>query len=61
MTPTCYGSGPTRPRRRLGDLPGGLDPPTVAARRAEFLGWTGSQIAPSVLMDAALKGTRGRG
>jgi diguanylate cyclase (GGDEF)-like protein len=40
---------------------GGLDPPTVAARRAEFLGWTGSQIAPSVLMDAALKGHPGTG
>ena len=35
---------------------GGVEPTTVAARRATFLGWTGSQIAPAVLMDAALAG-----
>jgi len=34
----------------------GDHPTTVAARRAEFLGWTGSQIAPQVLLTAALVG-----
>ncbi len=35
---------------------GGVHPSTVAARRAEFIGWTGSRIEPRVLMDAALSG-----
>ena len=35
---------------------GGAHPTTVAARRAGFLGWTGSQIAPRVLIDSALAG-----
>ena len=35
---------------------GGAHPTTQAARRAEFLGWTGSQIAPEVLMTSALSG-----
>jgi diguanylate cyclase (GGDEF)-like protein len=35
---------------------GGVEPTTEAARRAAFLGWTGSQIAPAVLMKAALVG-----
>ena len=34
----------------------GAHPSTVAARRAAFIGWTGSQIEPQVLMDAALAG-----
>jgi diguanylate cyclase (GGDEF)-like protein len=37
----------------------GLQPATVAARSADFLGWTGSQIAPGVLMYAALSGHPG--
>jgi diguanylate cyclase (GGDEF)-like protein len=35
---------------------GGAHPGTVAARRSQFLGWTGSQIAPKVLMESALAG-----
>ena len=35
---------------------GGAHPSTVATRRAEFVGWTGSQIEPDVLMNAALAG-----
>ena len=35
---------------------GGTQPTTVAARRADFLGWTGSQISPRVLLDQALVG-----
>jgi diguanylate cyclase (GGDEF)-like protein len=35
---------------------GGAHPATVAARRTEFIGWTGSRIEPHVLMDSALAG-----
>ncbi len=35
---------------------GGAQPATVAARRAAFIGWTGSQISPRVLLDEALVG-----
>jgi diguanylate cyclase (GGDEF)-like protein len=34
---------------------GGIVPTTVQARRAAFLGWTGSQILPSVILATALK------
>ena len=34
---------------------GGIVPTTVQARREAFLGWTGSQILPSVILGAALK------
>ena len=52
-----YGSGPGRDLAVGSAIySGGLEPTTVAARRAGFLGWTGTQIAPAVLMDAALVG-----
>jgi len=38
---------------------GGVTPSTVAARRAALIGWTGAQIRPSVVMDAALEGHPG--
>lgn len=38
---------------------GGSDPTTVAARQAAFVGWTGVQILPSVLLNTALQGHPG--
>jgi len=35
---------------------GGVVPATVAARRAAFLGWTGTQIDPAVVLTTALRG-----
>jgi diguanylate cyclase (GGDEF)-like protein len=35
---------------------GGVVPSTVAARRAAFIGWTGTAILPGVILDTALKG-----
>ncbi len=40
---------------------GGSDPATVAARQAAFVGWTGVQILPSVLLKTALLGHPGMG
>lgn len=55
-----FGSGPTA-TLAVGTAiyRGGIDPSTVAARRAELIGWTGTQIRPSVLLDAALDGHPG--
>jgi diguanylate cyclase (GGDEF)-like protein len=38
---------------------GGVVPPTVAARRSAFLGFTGMSFAPSVILAAALQGHTG--
>jgi len=38
---------------------GGIDPGTVAARQAAFVGWTGIQIDPGVVLDTSLKGHPG--
>jgi len=37
---------------------GGIVPSTVAARQAAFIGWTGTQIRPSVLLSSALEDHR---
>jgi diguanylate cyclase (GGDEF)-like protein len=37
---------------------GGVTPPTVAARRREFVGWLGERIAPRVVLEKALAGRR---
>jgi len=34
-------------------------PPTVAARRASFIGWVGTAIEPAVVLDGALRGHPG--
>jgi diguanylate cyclase (GGDEF)-like protein len=36
-------------------------PPTVVARRADFLGWTGTQIKPTVLLDRSRTGHESMG
>jgi diguanylate cyclase (GGDEF)-like protein len=38
---------------------GGIVPSTVAGRQAAFIGWTGTQIRPSVLLSSALEDHRG--
>ena len=55
-----YGSGPTQ-NLAVGSAiyAGGDAPATVAERRATFVGWTGSQISPTVLLDSALVGHPG--
>jgi len=55
-----YGTGATRDLAVGSAIyAGGTEPSTVAARRAAFLGWTGSQISPAVLLDRALVGHPG--
>jgi diguanylate cyclase (GGDEF)-like protein len=52
-----YGSGASRDLAVGSAIyQGGLQPTTVAARDAAFIGWTGSQITPDVLLRAALVG-----
>ena len=44
------------------DIPiyrGGVVPPTVASRRAAFVGWVGESLAPSVVLDRSLEGHPG--
>ena len=55
-----FGSGPV-PTLAVGTAiyRGGVDPPTVAARRAALIGWTGTQIRSGVVLDAALRGHPG--
>jgi PAS domain S-box-containing protein len=38
---------------------GGLTPPTVAARRASFLGWVGMSLVPGIVLDRVLTGHPG--
>ena len=38
---------------------GGVVPATAAARRASFVGWVGTVIDPTVVLDRALQGAPG--